>query len=115
MGQYFEVEDEFHDIRLYAFHDGAPRPDEAKPGDEIELDLVPMIGEPAFPDGRFSPEEVENGLVAKRLSLTARVTWRENYPNGYELICVAESLKRRATVVVNKGHPDMDGAKLQAL
>ena len=40
MEQHFAVEDEFHDIRIYAFRDGATRPNKAKPGDEIQLELV---------------------------------------------------------------------------
>lgn len=100
MEQHFAVEDEFHDIRIYAFRDGATRPNKAKPGDEIQLELV-------------STGEQRN--VNAELDVIARVTWRENYPYGYELICIAESLARRATVVVDKRRPDMDGVRLQAL
>ncbi len=101
MEQHFTVEDEFHDIKFYAFRDGAPRPDEAKRGDEIQLSLV------STNDGCDTVSE---------LDLTAKVTWREDYNMySYELTGVAESLARRVTVVVDRRRPDMDGVKLQYL
>lgn len=69
------------------------RPDEAKIGQEITLDLLDKD--------------------RKRVVLKGRVTYREDYPNGYELDCRILGMKKRAIVVVNFGSPENDGVRLQ--
>lgn len=92
MEQHFGGAEELHDIRILRFS-GAKRPNAAKRGEKIRLEL-----------------QDKNGKSAEFEFL---VIWREDYPNGYELDCQVLDARQRATIIVNFDHPEEDGVKLR--
>lgn len=86
-------------IEFYRFI-GEDRP-KAKRGERIELCLKPQIVE-GFDEGRGC-EEHKN--------FTAIVTYRENYPDGYFMICQVDGdVPRKAEVAVY--HKELDSVKI---
>lgn len=92
MEQHFDGAEELHDVRILRFL-GAKRPNAAKRGERIQLEL--------------------QGEDGKSVRLELLVIWREDYPNGYELDCQVLGTRQRATIIVNFDHPEEDGVKLR--